>query len=216
MTEFPLPRAGVALPRRVATVPRAGARLLTPTAALPGRAPDPAAAVAIELPPPAALVTIPNVELLVAGTWMTSTGEFTWDPAHLTAAVAAADDPGFQTPVIKIGHEQPTWMGGEPAVGIIKNLRVNGNSTILSGDLVGVPGWLGAVLPYAWPDRSIEGFFDWNTGGAVEHPFVLTALALLGVLAGAVSRLADVPLLWAESGLPGTTVNGKPLAELLP
>jgi hypothetical protein len=172
--------------------------------------------VEIELPEHPVLTTIPDVELLYAGTHHCATGWFTWDPSHLASAVAAADDPTFQTPVVKVGHEEPEWLDGEPAMGIIKNLRVNANSTVLSGDLVGVPSWLAQVMPFAFPDRSIEGIFDWNVKpGGMTHPFILTAVALLGVHMGAVHQLADLPSAFAAKPPEGTTVNGKAWEELV-
>lgn len=217
--ELPIPpTGGLEVPRQVVWVPTR----VTPVAdvlyaGLPagnGGAMVSGEVAELVLPEHPVLTTIPDVELLYAGTFHTSTGWFTWEPMHLQAAVAAADDPGYQTPVVKVGHTEPQWMDGEPALGIIKNLRVNENITTLIGDLVGVPSWLAQVMPFAFPDRSIEGFFDWNTNMTVAHPFVLTAVALLGVHMGAIHQLADLPSVFAAKPPEGTTVNDKPWAEV--
>lgn len=210
MAGLPLP-CGTVFPLRRPSglvLPAASAYPLDPTRPVPR-----AATPTVVTPDDPVLVTVPDVELLYAGTWATSTGEFTWTPEHLTAAIAALDDPAIKSPVLKIGHTSE-WGDGEPALGLIRNLRTNDNRTILSGDLVGVPAWLAAVMPTAWPGRSIEGYFDWSTANMGNHLFVLTALALLGVVAGAVETLSELPVLFGPTAPAGTTVDDVPIEDL--
>jgi len=145
------------------------------------------------------LSRVSGVELARTGQWPASTGVSTLTRDDLASAIAALDCPAVRAPVIKLGHSDPRF-DGEPAVGRITNLSVE-NDCSLTGDLVGMPGWLGPVLASAYPSRSIEA--EWNhkcTIGHV-HPFVLTGLALLGVTEpaiGSLSTLEDVADLWTR------------------
>jgi hypothetical protein len=145
---------------------------------------------------PPTLVTIPGVELVEAAVDVsTSTGIYTFTAEHLAAAVAAQDDPAVRSPIVKLGHIDPRF-DGEPAVGVIRNLRLSANGMTLLGDLVGVPAWLAEILPSAYPSRSIEAWFDYTSTSGTKHPFVLTGLALLGVSAPALQSLEDVRALY--------------------
>lgn len=144
-----------------------------------------------------AVRTVPNVELVRTGTWDASTGPVTWTTSDLLSAVAAFDDPGYTRPVVKLGHVDPRF-DGQPTVGRIANPRMSDDQQTLLGDLVGVPTWLADILTEteAYPSRSIEGTFGLETGSGNRHQFALTAVALLGVTAPAVSTLADVATLY--------------------
>lgn len=145
-----------------------------------------------------ALMTVPDVELVAAGEWQLSTGEATFTPEDLAAAVEASQCPAVGNPVIKLGHIDPRF-DGEPAVGRVLNMAVSAEGTKLTGDLAGMPGWLGAVLASAYPQRSIEGGWGFVCQIGHNHPFVITALALLGVAApgvGVLSPLGDVAALY--------------------
>jgi hypothetical protein len=81
----------------------------------------------------------------------------------------------------------------------------------LVGDYAGMPGWLGDVIASAYPDRSIEGQFDHVCQMGHTHPFVVTAVALLGVTApgiGTLQSLQDVAALYgvAATSPPGDLV----------
>lgn len=160
-----------------------------------------------------ALVTIPGVELLAAGTWHLSSGRQTFTRADLAAAAEAAACPAVGPPVIKIGHLDPRFapqpgQDGEPAIGRVANIRLNDAGTKLTGDLAGMPGWLGAIAASAFPRRSVEGKFRFKCQIGHEHPFALTALALLGVTppgVGVLSKLADIAALYGVSTTPSTT-----------
>lgn len=200
--------------RSIRMVPPAASRFVLPPSVVDaGQRHTPAVAAVPTVPAIPVLTEIPDVELLYAGTWETSTGQFTWTPDHIASAVAAVDDPAIHAPFLKIGHTS-VWGDGEPAMGLVRNLRTNANGTVLLGDFVGVPAWLAAVMPFAWPGRSIEGWFDWSTANMGVHPFVLEAVAMLGVVAGAVETLSELPVMFSDSAPPGTTVDGTPVEEL--
>lgn len=162
------------------------------------------------------LATIADVELMHTGTWNISTGVVTFTRDDLAAAVASLDCPAVRRPVLKLGHSEPDpvqgmrW-DGEPAVGYIANMAVAENGRTLVGDYAGMPGWLGDVIASAYPDRSIEGQFDHRCQMGHTHPFVVTAVALLGVVApgiGTLQSLQDVAALYgvAAASPPGDLV----------
>lgn len=135
--------------------------------------------------------TIRNVELIRAGTWQISTGEWTVTPADLTAAVAAHNAGVLRKPVLKIGHTDPRFDGG-PALGRIDNLRVTDGGHALVGDFVDVPAAIASLLPHSYPSRSVEALIDYTAPDGRVWPLVLTAVALLGEVAPGISNLADV------------------------
>lgn len=142
------------------------------------------------------LATIPHVELMHAGTWNISTGTATFTSDDLAAAVAALDCPAIRRPVLKLGHTDARF-DGEPAVGWIANLSTDGST--MWGDYTGMPRWLADVAASAYPDRSIEGWYDFQCQIGHTHPFVLTGVALLGVTApgiGTLESLQDVAKLY--------------------
>ncbi|WP_010541894.1 phage protease [Dietzia alimentaria] len=155
----------------------------------------------IVVPPRPVLKTIPNVELVKVGTWTISTGVWTVTSSDLYAAVAALDSPAIRRPVLKLGHTDPRF-NGEPAVGWVDDLRVSDDGSTLVGDYKGVPEWLATVFASAYPDRSIEGEYGFVDQTGREHPFILTAVALLGVTApgvGTLSSLQDIAALYGVS-----------------
>lgn len=175
-----------------------------------------AAAGSMTLPP---LVTIPNVEIVAAGTWILSSGEATFTPQDFAAAVQAAQCPAVGSPLIKIGHVDPRF-DGEPAVGRITNMTLMTEGNKINGDLTGMPGWLGAICSSAFPSRSIEGCYDFRCQVGHVHPFVITALALLGVTppgVGVLGTLNDVAALYGVTAAAGTgdtwTLKGAAMAS---
>lgn len=189
-------------------------------------------------------VTIPNVEIASAGMeWPTANGPLTVRMDHLAdAARAANDDPLIQPPRIKIGHTDPRFnsdearekdhdpfadFDGEPAVGVVRNLRVANDGAVLLGDYTEVPRWLAEALPSAFPNRSMEGSYSVKPGPAGEpqgtwevrteggnrYSLVITAVALLGVERPAVRDLADLQrFLVAGEGLVVTGTEPEPVA----
>lgn len=159
-----------------------------------------------------ALVTVPNIEILEVGEdWETSTGLFTWDYADLQSAIASQDDPAVRTPVVKLGHTDVRFFDGQPAFGRVVNLRLSENGQTLLCDLAGVPKWLAACMPTAYPRRSIEGYFDQTTRTGNTWPFVLTALALLGDAYPAINTLEDLQVLWGEQAPELVPVEDHPV-----
>jgi hypothetical protein len=141
--------------------------------------------------PEFALQTIPGVEIARVGTWNTSTGTWVCTPADIQDAVRAAADPTFRTPVIKLGHTDPRF-DGEPAFGVIKNIRASDDGQALLGDLTGVPAWLAEMMPTSYPSRSIEATMDVVTPQGARYGMVVNGLALLGVSLPAIQSLAQL------------------------
>jgi hypothetical protein len=141
-----------------------------------------------------ALVTLPGIELVAAGTWDLSTGPATFTKADLAAAIDAAQCPNVGAPIIKIGHDDPRFTpgDGEPAIGRVINMGLAAEGNKITGDLAGMPGWLGDIAPSAYPQRSIEGSWDFVCQIGHVHPFVITAVALLGTVGPGVGVLEDL------------------------
>jgi hypothetical protein len=160
-----------------------------------------------------ALVTIPGVDLLAAGTWSLSTGRQTFTAGDLTSAVEAMSCPAVGPPVIKIGHLDKRFapgpdQDGEPTIGRVANMRIDGAK--LRGDLAGMPGWLGAIAPSAYPRRSVEGKYRFRCQIGHHHPFVVTAVALLGVTppgVGVLGELGDIAALYGVPAPAPTTAS---------
>jgi hypothetical protein len=156
------------------------------------------------------LVQIPAVELIHTGFWQISTGPWEVTSDDLYAAVAALECPAVRRPVLKLGHVDPRF-DGEPAVGWVDNLAVSASGTELVGDYCGLPAWLGDVLASAYPDRSIEGYYDWRCQIGHVHPFYLDAVALLGVErpgVGTLESLQDIAALYGVAAATDTTTAG--------
>lgn len=145
----------------------------------------------VTVPTAAPLAARRGVELIRTGTWHISTGVWTATPSDLAACIAALDCPAVRRPVLKLGHTDPRF-DGEPAVGWVDNLDLADGGATLVGDYVGMPGWLGDVIASAYPDRSIEGVYDFACQVGHLHPFVLTGVALLGVTPPGVGNLASL------------------------
>lgn len=158
-----------------------------------------------------ALSHLPGVELCQTGTWQLSTGPATFTPNDFMAAVAALDCPAMRRPVLKLGHDGNFGVG-QPAIGYIDNLRGADDWRTLVGDYAGMPGWLatpdangGTVIASAYPDRSIEGAWDWTCQMGHTHPFVILAVSLLGAElpgVGTLASLNDVATLYGVDGAP--------------
>jgi hypothetical protein len=129
------------------------------------------------------LRTIPGVELARTGVYDLSTGPHEFTRSDLQAAIANAML-GTQ-PRVKLGHIDPRF-DGEPAMGVVANMRLGEDGDVLIGDLVNVPGWLADALPAAYPGRSIEASVSPTNGMRI------TALALLGMTRPGIDSLADL------------------------
>ena len=168
-----------------------------------------AQAVTVPAVPP--LATIPGVELMHTGEWDISTGTATFTQDDLASAVAALDCPAIRRPVLKLGHTDIRF-DGEPACGWVANMATADSGNTLVGDYVGMPGWLGEILPSAYPDRSIEGAWNFQCQIGHTHDFVITAVAFLGVTPpgiGTLESLQDIAAMYgvaASQGGSGETV----------
>lgn len=153
------------------------------------------------------LATWPAVELAAVGEWPLSTGVANFTSADFAQACAAVQCPSVGAPVIKLGHRDPRF-DGEPAIGWVASMRLNETQTKLLGDFTGMPGWLAGILPSAYPNRSIEGCWNFICQTGHRHPFVITAVALLGVTPpgiGTIGSLNDV------AGLYGVDMPAEPV-----
>lgn len=164
-----------------------------------------------------ALATWPNVEIAQTGQWDISTGRVTLTMDDFANAIAAQDCPAVRRPVIKLGHLEPMpdskkarW-DGEPAIGYIDNMAVADSGNTIVGDYAGMPGWLGPILPSAYPDRSMEATWDFQCQLGHVHPFVITAVALLGITApgiGTLESLQDVANLYGIAAASSEPESG--------
>jgi hypothetical protein len=165
---------------------------------------------------------VDSVELVETGSWNAASGPVTFTPDDLASAVAALDCPAVRRPVLKAGHGGQHGIG-EPALGYVANLRLSNEGQTLVGDYRGMPGWLtdtstdsnGAahsVLSSAYPDRSIEGEFGHRCQLGHEHPFVVTAVALLGVERPAVGTLQSLQELYGVVAATTPSPGGRPVA----
>lgn len=163
----------------------------------------------IAVPVAVAFKGVPDVELVAVGSWAASTGPAVITTEDLHAAVGALDCPGVHNPVLKLGHMEPDPDGqkirwdGTPAVGWISNMRLSDNSAKLLGDYTGVPEWLVEAMPTAYPQRSVEIQRDFTCQIGHVHPFVITAVSLLGIYApavGVIKSLHDVQTLFTGDG----------------
>lgn len=154
--------------------------------------------------PAPATVTLRDIELVRVGEWAASTGPVGITRADLAAMVAAHADPEVDRAAIRIGHVDPRF-DGEPALGWVENLRVDGD--VLRGDLVEVPAMLAELIPRAFRRRSVEIAWQVRTPGGRQHVAALAGLALLGVQPPAVKGLADVAALYGRTAAAAMTVS---------
>lgn len=163
----------------------------------------------VDSPAAVAFKGVPDVELVAVGSWNASTGPAVITTEDLHAAVGALDCPGVHNPVLKLGHMEPDPDGqkirwdGTPAVGWISNMRLSDNSAKLLGDYTGVPAWLVDSMPSAYPQRSVEIQRNFTCQIGHTHPFVITAVSLLGIYppaVGVIKSLHDVQTLFTGEG----------------
>ncbi|QCG77587.1 head maturation protease [Gordonia phage Fairfaxidum] len=150
------------------------------------------------------LATIPRVELGSVGTWDIS-NIAGWHPTaeDFASAVAALDCPAVRRPVLKPGHSDGP---GDPTIGLVDNLAIADDGQTLVGDFVGVPAWLAAadsegrsVIASAYADRSGEWEHNYVCQLGHTHPFVLHAVALLGVERPGIGTLESLYDLYAKA-----------------
>lgn len=154
----------------------------------------------VEVPEKPLLATVRRVPLGETGTWNISNIQgWTVTKEDFASAVAALDCPAVRKPVLKFGHTGKHGQTDEPALGFVDNLAVSEDGMTLYGDFVGMPAWLAevdadgnSVLSSAYPDRSGEWVSPHYCQLGHRHPFVLTAMALLGVERPGIGTLASL------------------------
>lgn len=137
------------------------------------------------------LRTVRNVEIVRVGTWEVSTGTWTVTAEDLASAVAAHRAGAIPRPVLKIGHQDPRF-DGQPALGRLDNLRLADRGRALVCDLEDVPRPVAALLPNAYPHRSVEAQQNYTDPDGRVWPLVIRSLALLGAVAPGIDNLADI------------------------
>ncbi len=173
----------------------------------------------VDVPATPVLATIPRVELGSVGTWDISNIDG-WHPTadDFASAVAAMDCPAVRRPALKFGHSEGP---GDPSIGVIDNLAVTDDGQTLVGDYVGVPAWLAAaddegraVIASAYPDRSGEWEHNYVCQLGHTHPFVLHAMALLGVVRPGIGTLESLYDLYAKAPEKETAMATTALASV--
>lgn len=150
--------------------------------------------------------TIPGVELVKVGRWEISNGVFRVTKVDLLSAIQAHEAGVMRKPVIKIGHDDSR--DNAPAMGYVDKLRLTEDGQTLLGDFVNVPTQLAELIPFAYPERSIEGFVDYyHQSTDTTWPLVLDAVALLGATGPGV---ADLKSLQAVGNLYGVNAASSP------
>jgi hypothetical protein len=152
------------------------------------------------------LVKVPKQPLIEVGMeYPASTGPVTFTSEDLMSALSADMDPTIPRPRVKLGHVDPRFnnsqlFDGEPAFGFIEkgSMYMSEEGHKLFGDYVGVPKWLAGVMHVAYPNRSIEGWFNFEAPSGRQFRFALSAVALLGVAWPAVMQMSDLPLMYGE------------------
>lgn len=152
------------------------------------------------------LATVPGVEIASVGFWNISNAE-DWHPTaeDLAAAVSALDCPAVRRPTLKFGHTGVPGQG-DPSIGLIDNLRLSEDGQTLIGDYVGIPAWLAdadsegrSVIASAYPDRSGEFQRNYVCQLGHTHPFVVHAVALLGVVRPGIGTLESLYDLYTQA-----------------
>lgn len=133
-----------------------------------------------------------GVELARPGTWPASTGKTEFTVEHLRDAAEFFEATGGQAVPISLGHGDDRF-SGEPAFGSVTNIRYveDDRGPALLGDIVDMPQWLAAAAPQRWPNRSIEGWENFEYEGRT-YRMVLSGLALLGVAPPAVRNIKSL------------------------
>lgn len=125
------------------------------------------------------LRTIAGVELMKVGDWPAKSGDFKVTRTVLADAARAFEAGVLRKPPLKLGHWDPRFEGS-PALGYVDNMRLTDGGDTLVGDYVNVPATIARLIPHAWPDRSIEGLYDYRATDGTVWPFIVTSVALLG------------------------------------
>lgn len=150
--------------------------------------------------------TITGVELVKLGRWEISNMVMRVTPADMQSMIDAHRAGVKRKPAIKIGHDD-TRFDGAPAMGYVDHLRLSSDGATLLGDYVNVPAMLADLIPYAYPERSIEAYIDYrHQASGTTWPMVIDAVALLGAFGPGVT---DLTSLQAVADLYGVTVAAR-------
>lgn len=141
-------------------------------------------------------------EVLAVGTFNAQRGgRVSFDRTHLEQIATTSNaliEAGMLRPPLKLGHgedqEKVRAMfpeGGEPALGWVKRLRVDGDRLLALA--ANIPTrFLEAVKNGAWRTRSAEILPSWTDPTGKRHEMVFRAVAWLGAVHPAVPTLADL------------------------
>lgn len=166
------------------------------------------------------LVTLPNITLISVGSWKaggSSPGkskEVVFTEEDLRNIMASLEAPDVKEPRMVLGHTPDSagpgmsevadegFFGEQPTIGKFTNLSLTSDGQDIVGDLVGVPAWLANILPTAYPQRSVEVYWDVPSyiPGAPNHACVMPRVALLGTNLPAVATLEDLKVFYSEEG----------------
>lgn len=165
--------------------------------------------------------TVSDVEIISAGMNWRGGAKYFITAEHLKDMVAAQADPLIRSPRVKLGHFDAIFgalagmhdpglnaTDGEPGFGTVCNLRLVEGGAKIIGDLTEVPAWLADAMPSAYPTRSAEWVWDYETQGGHCYTAVLTDLALGGVWEPAVEDLADITREQATAALQALLAEG--------
>jgi hypothetical protein len=165
----------------------------------------------VAVPAAPALSHLPGVELCQTGTWNLSTGPATFTQTDFMRCRRRPRMPR-DPPSRPEARPRRQLRRRTAAIGYIENLRGADDWRTLVGDYAGMPGWLATpdmngdtVIASAYPDRSIEGAWDWRCQMGHTHPFVILAVSLLGAElpgVGSLASLQDVAALYGIDGPP--------------
>ena len=140
-----------------------------------------------------------GVEIARTGTYRLSSGEHTFTREQLAAAISHAQT---QAPRIGIGHIDPRFNAaghdGDPAFGLVRNLRLADGGDVLLGDFDGMAAWLDENLDVAYPGRSLEA-------RVAGDDLRIDAVKLLGTTPPGISTLKDLATAIAASVADGET-----------
>ena len=134
-----------------------------------------------------------------------STGEWRVTRADLESAVAASRAGVIRAAVLKLGHAGP-MRDAAPALGRVTNLRLADGGNTLVADFTDVPKAVAALMPKAWPQRSVEALIDYEAPDGRRWPLVIEAVALLGAQLPGVDGLADVAALYGVAAAKRVTI----------
>jgi len=156
-----------------------------------------------------------GVELVNSGSWQLLSGSWNPNSKDIADAVEASKCPAVRRPRLKLGHLDERFnpadnavLDGTPALGWFDNLRASADGNTLVGDQVALP-WLSAVQPAAWPDRSIEGKYQSQCALGHTHPFVVTAVSLLGETPPGIPTLKSIKTLDDLPAALGVAASGE-------